>query len=433
MSERPVVLPDNFSGEGSWSDWKYHFLNVAQINGWDDDAKLQWLRVRLVGRAQRTVRRISEDFSFVATINALDETFEPSSRQVQYQAELQSRAKRTTEGWGEYADDLRRLSERGFPDMPECAREQLALQVYFRQLHHPQVAFCVKQKRPATLDEAVATTIEIETYLPPKTAASITNEEPMTETDSAVIAPITTPSTDQSDREIGRTLEKIVKRLEALEAARIPAKKSTWEGITCFNCGKKGHIARNCRQYRQARLRQQQLGHEHKENLVRTTNYNDTLNYDANTTVSSYNGDAVSAICAGGYRVEGEVRGVRIKFLVDSGAAVTLMRKDVWERVSKKHPQKLCAYKSSGLVGVEGSSLTVHGCATVNLNLGNCEFETDVVVVSPLITHAILGVDFLQRHQACIHLPSQRLILTDQGDRFALTTTGTISTSRSST
>ena len=59
-------------------------------------------------------------------------------------------------------------------------------------------------------------------------------------------------------------------------------------------------------------------------------------------------------------------------------------------------------YKTSGLVGVEGSSLAILGCATVNLYLGNREIETDVVVVSPLITDAILDIDFLCKHQACI-------------------------------
>ena len=65
--------------------------------------------------------------------------------------------------------------------MPESAREQLALQVYFRQLQHPQIAFSVKQKQPTTLDEAVTATIEMETYLPPKTAAVVTNLESSTE------------------------------------------------------------------------------------------------------------------------------------------------------------------------------------------------------------------------------------------------------------
>ena len=67
--------------------------------------------------------------------------------------------------------------------------------------------------------------------------------------------------------------------------------------------------------------------------------------------------------------MEGKVHGVRVNFLVNSGGAVMLMRNDTWERIS--------AYKTSGLVGVEGSSLVIHGCITVNLHLGNCEIEIE--------------------------------------------------------
>ena len=115
MSEKPVVLPDTFNGEGSWTKLKSHFLNVAQVNGWNDDAKVQWLRVWLVGRTQRNISRVSEELSFLDVIIALDEKFEPSSRQARFQAQLQARVKRSTEGWAEYADDLRELAERGFP------------------------------------------------------------------------------------------------------------------------------------------------------------------------------------------------------------------------------------------------------------------------------------------------------------------------------
>ena len=41
---------------------------------------------------------------------------------------------------------------------------------YLRQLDPPQVAFSVKQKQPKNVDEAVAATIEMESYLsPPET------------------------------------------------------------------------------------------------------------------------------------------------------------------------------------------------------------------------------------------------------------------------
>ena len=50
MAVRPVVVPDTFSGEGSWTDWTYLFCNVAEVNKWNDDAeKLQWLRGCIIG------------------------------------------------------------------------------------------------------------------------------------------------------------------------------------------------------------------------------------------------------------------------------------------------------------------------------------------------------------------------------------------------
>ena len=78
MSERPVVLSDTFNGEASWTEWKRHLFNVARVNGWNDDAKDQWLRVRLVERAQRNISRVSEDLSFQDAIKVLNEKFEPS-------------------------------------------------------------------------------------------------------------------------------------------------------------------------------------------------------------------------------------------------------------------------------------------------------------------------------------------------------------------
>lgn len=57
--------------------------------------------------------------------------------------------------------------DKGFPELFDDAREQLALQSYLQQLDHPQIAFSVKQKCPATLDEAVAATLEMESYLSP--------------------------------------------------------------------------------------------------------------------------------------------------------------------------------------------------------------------------------------------------------------------------
>ena len=47
----PLVLPEIFDGDKSFTDWICHFESVAAVNGWSEEDKLLWIRVRLTGKA----------------------------------------------------------------------------------------------------------------------------------------------------------------------------------------------------------------------------------------------------------------------------------------------------------------------------------------------------------------------------------------------
>jgi len=119
MGVRPLVLPETFDGTGSWTDWCFHFENVSAVNGWDDTQKLRWLRVRVTGRAQKALHRLSgpATASYEARRDALRARLEPESRHTRYEAEFQSRRKRAGEGWADFADDLRRLADKAYPTL----------------------------------------------------------------------------------------------------------------------------------------------------------------------------------------------------------------------------------------------------------------------------------------------------------------------------
>ena len=57
---KPLILPDTFA-EGSFCDWNQHFECVAGINGWNDVEKLQWMHVRLTGKAHVALTRGNHD------------------------------------------------------------------------------------------------------------------------------------------------------------------------------------------------------------------------------------------------------------------------------------------------------------------------------------------------------------------------------------
>jgi len=53
QTPRPLITSDAFDGENSWDEWMSHFDSVSRVNEWNDQAKLLWLEVRLVGKAQK--------------------------------------------------------------------------------------------------------------------------------------------------------------------------------------------------------------------------------------------------------------------------------------------------------------------------------------------------------------------------------------------
>ena len=257
-SSRPVLTPDPYSGEGSWDDWVDHFESVAEVNKWDGAAKLLWLRVRLTGRAQTAFKQLAEEAR--ATYDnckvALRERFEPASKKELYLAEFQTRSKRANEGWAAFAEDLKVLADKAFPQLQNDAKEQLALNHYLGQLTDHQIAFNVRQKRPRTLDEAVSATLELESYLVPS------GFPPTRLPPSQVVAGVRQPQD-----EMIQMLAKMMERLDHLESeqATPPPRRSTGarqqrqtgaplrrdnqnprKPVVCHKCGKEGHFARGC-------------------------------------------------------------------------------------------------------------------------------------------------------------------------------------------
>lgn len=115
-----------------------------------------------------------------------------------------------------------------------------------------------------------------------------------------------------------------------------------------------------------------------------------------------------------GYQMDCTINGVLTPFLLDTGAAVSLLWKDTWERVNTQ-PAEPTDLFGSAASGVDGSPLTVYGSATVDLRLHEHSMTTDVIVVSLLTAEVILGLDFLREHCAHNDLPNQQLYLANRG------------------
>ena len=116
---RPLVLLEPFNGKTDYCIWIDHFENVAAVNAWDENAKLQWRKVRLTGQAQTALKRLPEATrrSYEDTLAALKKRFEPESKRKLYAAEFQTRRKGKMETWADFAEDLRWLADRAHSDL----------------------------------------------------------------------------------------------------------------------------------------------------------------------------------------------------------------------------------------------------------------------------------------------------------------------------
>ena len=114
---------------------------------------------------------------------------------------------------------------------------------------------------------------------------------------------------------------------------------------------------------------------------------------------------------AGAYLVGRLMSGVKVSFMLDTGVSVSLLRADVWQKISSD--EALMRWNGSGLVGVEGSSIEILGVASCDLSLAGILVKGDFLVAKTLSTEAILGLDFLENHGCVIN--TQHRVLHIQG------------------
>ena len=241
------------------------FENVASVNSWNAEVKLKWIKVCLARRAQKALQGLPEEArgSYENVKVALTQRFESASKRELYNVELQVRAKKHSERWADFAEDLRRLVDKAYPDLEANAREQLALSHYLSRLHNPQVGFAVKQQRPRKLEKAIRITLEVESYLVKMPTVGQVDTGSNTSAVDQDHFPVATVK-QSTELALVRAVDQLTQRVEQLETTqgRDPAVQSQRYGqqaigkprkpdqrqgtVICHGCGKAGHYARGC-------------------------------------------------------------------------------------------------------------------------------------------------------------------------------------------
>ena len=112
------------------------------------------------------------------------------------------------------------------------------------------------------------------------------------------------------------------------------------------------------------------------------------------------------------YTITGTINKVPVTFIVDTGAAVTLLSKEFWDKM-KKEGAELTPWQGTPFVGVDGTPLQihVHGTSLLKVWLDENEFEVHCLIADIHTAESILGHDFLGPSQCVVDAGNKTLHL----------------------
>lgn len=263
---RPLVMPDQYTGEENWSDWLANFELCASINEWDDKTKASFLAVRLKKTAQQVYRDIPavsrQDYKQLK--EAMTTRFDTTKYTDRYKSEFKFIKRAKDEGLHILANKIRRLAALAYPTIEGELREELARDQFLDALDNREFRLKVRQFRPKKLDEAVEVACEIEAMEQAEDRRGIKAvhaTEVNGETNPEVSATMKTNGVENVLKESLKIIEQNTAAMKEMMAVmklnegrgRSGNKGQSWgqyrkrgNGNGCWNCGKSGHYQARC-------------------------------------------------------------------------------------------------------------------------------------------------------------------------------------------
>ncbi|KRX79159.1 Transposon Ty3-I Gag-Pol polyprotein [Trichinella sp. T6] len=201
----------------------------------------------------------------------------------------------------------------------------------------------------------------------------------------------TTENADAGNDNLAEALEALTRLFDQLQTtlersnSRRPARRAT----ECFRCGGQGHFIRDCPQRRVAARVMPAM----------------TLRRPAERTMAIINPQTGNVLT-----VPGRIENLKISLLVDSGAGVSIISKQVWDKATSC--RKLRGATSPIQLG-DGRKMATFGWGVVQLHLGRWKGPLTVVVVEKLVIPGILGTNFLDTMVRSMDFRSRYMVLRD--------------------
>ena len=249
-------LPQSFDGSVSWSAYYAQFQAIAMQNQWTDSEKAVQLAASLQGPALEILGHLPEEHytNIDRLAAALKQRFGVEHQEETFRVRFRTRRRESRESLPELAYDIEKLGHLAYPSAPAEFREILIRDQFIDALENTETKLAVKQSRPASLREALAHALEMESF-----RASVgRNESPVYGNSGYKTRMAETETSASTDKSLESVLQGILGTLQRLEKNQSGTQNTMLSHSgsgnvqrrpqgPCWNCGKVGHVRRDCR------------------------------------------------------------------------------------------------------------------------------------------------------------------------------------------
>lgn len=258
--------PEKFDGKSvDWKDYIVQFEQVAAWNNWTEFEKAQQLSMSLRGTAQKLLGDLDcsvvNDYTLLKSM--LAQRFNPKERVTASRCEFAARKRKTGENLYDFGYALRRLVRLAYPDGEyNSVLEQLVINQFINGLCHTDMERHVQFSHPETLEEAIASATEYEAFtsaqnVPRKpkeencTIRAVNRENKVGKDKDEKQSQANENASSQNDslkdmfKSFSDCFDKMNEKLDQM--SNFTRNKRNLSSVECWNCKRKGHIAKYCR------------------------------------------------------------------------------------------------------------------------------------------------------------------------------------------
>ncbi|CAC5403728.1 unnamed protein product [Mytilus coruscus] len=345
------IKPSKYDGSTYWMDYLAHFEMCTLVNMWSEHQK--------------------------DLVNALEERFAPSSQTELYRVQFKERRHKASETLPELGQSVRRLSNLAYPTAPLELRDTLAKEQFIDALVDSEMRLRIKQSRPKVLNDAIRLAVELEAY---NTAESKTLKSMghlrQTTSDERTDAP--------NSLDTAVSMEQMTTWMQTIE--------NILQSLT--------------KELRNLKIKIQSTEGTHKNDFDTDGTVN-ILKSEVKSTINDNDAVVVSASEDAVMFVELSIQDVPVKFVVDTGATLTVVSSRVYDLIPDLCRPHLSETRSQ-IKSVCDKYLSLRGTGSFTLDFGKGKFTSEAVVTD-LQVDGILGLDFMKKNKCLIDVSTKLL------------------------